>query len=95
MARLHNCQVFELLIARGISVISDIAYVCGLGAEEEHQDELDHEEDLEHVEEPEPAQSLEDLSADDGGQTGCGVENEVDERNPRSSLVNEIDVANN
>lgn len=62
-------------------------------AEEEHEDELDHEEDLEEVEQPEPAERGEDLAADDRGEGGRGVQDEVHGGDAGAALMHEEEVA--
>ena len=45
------------------------------------------------MEQPEPAETLEDLTTDDGRQTGCGIEDEVDDGDAKTSLVHKVHVA--
>lgn len=70
-----------------------LSNVRRFGAEQEHGNELDHEEDLEQVEEPQPAETGENLPADDRSQTGAGIEDEVDKGHTLAALVHEVEVA--
>ena len=60
-------ELGKLLVNHDVGVVAVVADVGGLGAEEEHADELDDEEDLQKMEQPEIAQAREYLAADDGG----------------------------
>lgn len=97
LVRMFNgCQFRQALFVSLlglIRVVVRISDVGGLWTKEKHKDELKATEYLEHVEQPQPAEALEDLAADDGRQTGCRVQDEVDDRNAETSLMDEVHVA--
>ena len=52
------------------------------------------ETDLEKMEKPQPAKVLKDHTAYHRGETGGGIENEVDERDALASFVHKVHVSN-
>ena len=87
-------QFSELLVLHLINIVDVVAMISRFRAEEEHEDELDNGEDLEHVEEPVPAEGCRDLTGDDGGQTGRRIENEGDEGDAKTALMDKEHISN-
>lgn len=86
-------QLVELLVLSCVEIIPCITQVGCLGTEEEHKHKLGDKKDLKHVEEPEPAEVGEDDAADDTGEGGGGVEDEIDGGDTCAALVDKVHVS--
>lgn len=83
----------HLIVFDQIQFKLGLAYVRRLGTKQKHGNELDDKKDLEQMKEPQPAKIRKDHTADDGSQAGSRVQDEVDEGDAQTALVDKIDVS--
>jgi len=76
-----------------VDIVNVITDIRRLGTEEEHEDELGDDKDLKDVEDPGPAEVGGDLAADDGGEGRGRVEDEGDDGDAETTLVDKEGVA--
>ena len=71
-----------------------IANISGFRTEEEHESELSADKDLEDVKEPWPAEIGGNLTTNNGGQRGRSVEDERNESDSNTSLMDKECISN-